>query len=225
MRKTLATLAVAGMTVVALAGCKGYQSADDGVSAQNENVQVAPAAGQATPATPSAATPSAATPSEVRSGNGTTVSVVNNAELGNIVVDAEGFTLYRFDEDTANPSRSNCDGDCAKKWPPAVSPTNWKEVTVAGIDRKLVKSIERADGTCQLTIAGWPVYRFAPDVKPGDIKGQGVGGTWFAVTPEGKKAASNGSGANVVPSKPVPSNTEPSNRTPASPNNEYSSGY
>jgi hypothetical protein len=31
------------------------------------------------------------------------------------------------------------------------------------------------------------VYFFAKDGKPGDILGQGVGGTWFAVNPKGGK--------------------------------------
>jgi predicted lipoprotein with Yx(FWY)xxD motif len=34
------------------------------------------------------------------------------------------------------------------------------------------------------------VYYFAQDKAPGEIKGQGVGGTGFAVTPTGGKAAS-----------------------------------
>jgi hypothetical protein len=31
------------------------------------------------------------------------------------------------------------------------------------------------------------VYYFAKDGKPGDILGQGVAGTWFAVNPKGGK--------------------------------------
>ncbi|WP_328891976.1 hypothetical protein [Streptomyces sp. NBC_00316] len=34
---------------------------------------------------------------------------------------------------------------------------------------------------------GWPVYRYAGDTKPGDLNGQGIGGTWFAVGTSGKK--------------------------------------
>ncbi|MFJ5213534.1 hypothetical protein ACIP98_02370 [Streptomyces sp. NPDC088354] len=29
---------------------------------------------------------------------------------------------------------------------------------------------------------------FAGDTEPGDLNGQGVGGTWFAVGPKGEKA-------------------------------------
>jgi predicted lipoprotein with Yx(FWY)xxD motif len=45
----------------------------------------------------------------------------STAQLGTVVVDGQGFTLYRFDKDSAKPPTSNCSGDCASKWPP-VSP-------------------------------------------------------------------------------------------------------
>ncbi|NUT93196.1 MAG: hypothetical protein HOY78_14355, partial [Saccharothrix sp.] len=112
--------------------------------------------------------------------------------LGTVLTDGSGLTLYRFDKDTASPSVSNCDGDCAKKWPPAVA--QGEEVKVAGVEDKLVDTIERADGTRQITVGGWPMYRFAQDAKPGDAKGQGVGGTWFVAAPDGKKAQQASSG-------------------------------
>jgi hypothetical protein len=40
----------------------------------------------------------------------------------------------------------------------------------------------------KLTLAGWPLYRYALDRKPGDWKGIGVGGVWWAITPTGQKA-------------------------------------
>lgn len=108
-------------------------------------------------------------------------------ELGTIVADAEGFTLYRFDADTADPPTSTCVDGCAEKWPPfVVDPTG--QLTLEGVDQGSVGMVQRPDGTSQLTIGGWPVYRFAADTAPGATAGQGVGGTWFAVTPDGKKA-------------------------------------
>jgi hypothetical protein len=38
-----------------------------------------------------------------------------------------------------------------------------------------------------VTLGGWPLYRFAADPGPGKWKGQGVGGTWFVVAPDGKR--------------------------------------
>ncbi|MFE7129231.1 SCO0930 family lipoprotein [Streptomyces sp. NPDC057638] len=121
------------------------------------------------------------------------LAVARNAQLGQVLTDSEGFTLYRFDKDTAKPSRSNCEGDCAKAWPvvPAAGAT-----PPAGVDASRYGSVARADGTRQLTVAGWPMYRFAKDTQPGEIKGQGVGGTWFAAAPDGKKASAGAGGGS-----------------------------
>ncbi|MFI8521287.1 SCO0930 family lipoprotein [Streptomyces sp. NPDC085481] len=112
------------------------------------------------------------------------LAVRNDATLGPVVTDGAGFTLYRFDKDTAKPSTSACSGGCAKTWPPVPAGST----RPGGVDAAKVGSLVRADGVKQLTIAGWPVYRFAKDTAPGQTNGQGVGGTWFAVTPDGKKA-------------------------------------
>ncbi|MFJ2645440.1 SCO0930 family lipoprotein [Streptomyces sp. NPDC087420] len=114
------------------------------------------------------------------------LAVWDSKELGEVVTDSEGFTLYRFDKDTASPPKSNCEGDCEKAWP-VVSAEGAK--APAGVDPALLGEVARADGTKQLTIAGWPMYRYAQDESPGDANGQGVGGTWFASAPDGKKAA------------------------------------
>ncbi|MFI6339094.1 hypothetical protein [Streptomyces sp. NPDC050535] len=107
--------------------------------------------------------------------------------LDPVVVNGAGFTLYRFDKDTADPSRSNCDGDCATTWPPVlISPGG--RIFIDGVDKSDVGVVKRTDGTLQVTLGGWPVYRFSKDLKPGDTNGQGVGGTWFGVTPDGQKA-------------------------------------
>jgi hypothetical protein len=39
--------------------------------------------------------------------------------------------------------------------------------------------------------------RYARDTAPGDAKGQGVRGTWFAATPRGKKAVESGADAGT----------------------------
>ncbi|MEU7133389.1 hypothetical protein [Streptomyces sp. NPDC046261] len=107
--------------------------------------------------------------------------------LNPVVVNGAGFTLYRFDKDTANPSKSTCAGECASTWPPVVVAQGGK-IFLDGVATSKAGTVRRADGTLQVTVGGWPVYRFSKDTKPGDTKGQGVGGTWFGVTPDGKKA-------------------------------------
>ncbi|WP_328311083.1 hypothetical protein OG432_13360 [Streptomyces sp. NBC_00442] len=121
-----------------------------------------------------------------------TLSTAKVDKVGTVVVDGKGFVLYRFDKDTAKPaSKSNCYGTCATQWPPALTTGS---VNVKGIDRSLVSTVTRADGSKQLTLAGRPLYRYAEDNAPHEASGQGVGGIWFAATPTGAKAAT-GAGA------------------------------
>ena len=84
-------------------------------------------------------------------------------KIGNVVVDAKGWILYRFDEDSANPSNSNCIDECAEKWPPALVKAEDDLPPLKGIDPDKVGAVERNDGSFQLTIGGWPMYRYAGD--------------------------------------------------------------
>jgi predicted lipoprotein with Yx(FWY)xxD motif len=119
-----------------------------------------------------------------------TLNVATTPMLGKVVVDKEGFTLYRFDKDTAKPPKATCNGTCALTWLPV--PADDADVTIEGIDKGLVGQVQRSDDTAQLTLGGWPLYRYAADHKPGDTTGQGQSGSWFAVAPDGKKAQAGG---------------------------------
>ena len=106
-------------------------------------------------------------------------------DFGTVVVDGTGRTLYVFDKDTASPSKSNCDGDCAAKWPPVLAGSGTPQLD--GVDAALVGTVTRTDGTKQVTLAGLPLYQFASDAKAGDAKGQAVGDVWWVVGADGKK--------------------------------------
>ncbi|MEU8438654.1 SCO0930 family lipoprotein [Streptomyces sp. NPDC029216] len=127
-----------------------------------------------------------------KSGPAGQLKVREMPNVGSGVTDGEGFTLYRFDKDTAKPPKSNCEGDCAKAWPVVLADD---PQAGAGIDASLLGSVTRADGTRQLTLGGWPVYRYAKDAKAGDALGEGVGGTWHVLGPDGKPA---GKGAGMA---------------------------
>lgn len=127
---------------------------------------------------PSAAPSQSAAPTVLR--------VAEAARLGKVVTDAEGRTLYRFDKDTARPPASTCLDSCANTWPPVTAPKG--RIQVDGVDQNLIGKTKRPDGLWQVTLGGWPLYRYAEDDGPGDVKGQGVGGSWFAAAPDGKKA-------------------------------------
>jgi predicted lipoprotein with Yx(FWY)xxD motif len=98
------------------------------------------------------------------------------------VLTTDGFTLYRNSKDAAKPSKSSCLGKCTATWPPVVA--NGPMGTNV-IDPAMMGSLRRPDGTEQLTINGWPVYRYAKDVQPGIVTGQGVDGVWTAIGIDG----------------------------------------
>jgi predicted lipoprotein with Yx(FWY)xxD motif len=178
-----------------------------GHSTAKANPSNAAATSSAPSADPSYATDSPApstdspapAPSPTRTWKGTlALAAVQNPNVGKVVVDGKGFTLYRFDKDTAKPPVSNCFKACAKLWPPVKFT---KHMKLAGIDPALIGNIMTKDGICQATLGGWPIYRYAKDAAAGDTNGQGVGGTWFAVAPNGKKAAG---GSAPAPAPPAP---------------------
>jgi predicted lipoprotein with Yx(FWY)xxD motif len=114
------------------------------------------------------------------------LNVVPSDQIGAYVADGAGRTLYRFDNDSAKPPKSTCNGDCARTWPPLLIKSPGK-IYPNGINPRILGYVERADGHCQVTINGRPVYYYSGDEKPGDFHGQGLKGTWFAVTATGGK--------------------------------------
>ena len=110
-----------------------------------------------------------------------------NSSLGQIVVDAQGRTVYFFDKDTANSGKSACSGSCAGLWPPVTTTSASPQVDgVTGT----VGTITLADGTRQVTLNGLPLYRYSGDSGAGQTSGQGVQNVWWVVSPSGAKVTS-----------------------------------
>jgi len=107
------------------------------------------------------------------------VGVTTNPQVGNILVDDRGMTLYRFTPD--QPSSSTCYDGCARAWPPVLVdavPTVPDATLSAGLGLA-----PRTDGTQQLTFQGAPLYSCIGDTQPGDVTGQASDGVWFVVNP------------------------------------------
>jgi predicted lipoprotein with Yx(FWY)xxD motif len=108
-----------------------------------------------------------------------TVNVRSSGDLGDILVDPRGMTLYMYTKD--EPSVSNCYDQCAAAWPPLMTdaaPTG-PDAVAAGLG-----TTTRTDGGLQVTYDGMPLYYWEKDQKPGDTTGQNVGGVWFVVNPQ-----------------------------------------
>src|SRR5205823_10776917 len=99
--------------------------------------------------------------------------------LGRILTDADGRTVYKYDQDTKGAS--SCTGACAQNWPPVQAAADPK---LAGDVKGTLGTLNRADGIKQVMYDDTPLYRFAGDASATDAKGDGVGGVWHAVHPE-----------------------------------------
>ena len=115
---------------------------------------------------------------------GSTIGLRRTA-VGNVLVAANRRTLYLFTADKAKTSA--CYGQCSSFWPPLIA-TN--PSAGRGLKASLLGTTKRKGGRLQVTYGGNPLYFFAKDRKPGDLKGQGFvhfGGAWWVVSASGKK--------------------------------------
>jgi predicted lipoprotein with Yx(FWY)xxD motif len=127
----------------------------------------------------------AATEAPVTSGATASVNLTQNDKLGSFLADDKGMTLYLFTKDS--PNTTVCYEKCAVAWPPLL--TTGDPVAGEGVDASLLGTIERTDGTIQVTYNGWPLYYYEKDKAPGDVVGQDVGGVWFVVSASGDQVA------------------------------------
>jgi predicted lipoprotein with Yx(FWY)xxD motif len=106
--------------------------------------------------------------------------------VGTALVDGQGRTLYLFEADKG--TASTCSGACASIWPPTT--TSGKPTAGPGVDAAKLGTTKRGDGALEVTYNGHPLYRYAPDTKPGDATGQGLnqfGAPWYVLAASGKK--------------------------------------
>lgn len=123
------------------------------------------------------ATTEAATTTEAPAAAGSVV--LASTDLGDILQDSEGRTLYLFNPDAQGDS--TCYDDCADAWPAFVEEGSAGE----GVDASLLGTTTRTDGAVQVTYNGWPLYYFSGDVAPGDTNGQALNDVWWVVDAAG----------------------------------------
>jgi predicted lipoprotein with Yx(FWY)xxD motif len=141
---------------------------------------VATACAAATAGTPVRAS---GTPSPTGTAAAATV-MTRTGPHGTYLVDGQGKSLYLFVPD--KNGASTCFGPCAAAWPPLTVPN--APTAGPGVTAGMLATINRPDGSKQVTYAGHPLYYFVGDRSAGDTTGQALnnfGGLWWLVTPGG----------------------------------------
>jgi predicted lipoprotein with Yx(FWY)xxD motif len=125
--------------------------------------------------------------------SGATVQTTDNADFGTILTDAEGRTLYLFEQDQGTTTA--CTTGCAAAWPALVA--DGTPTAGDGVDAGLLDTAKQADGTVQVTYNGHLLYRYSGDAAAGDANGEGIGGVWFVVSAAGEPVQQAGAGATA----------------------------
>lgn len=184
-------LLIMSVFVLALAGCAAQSGATQpgtpaATTAPSVGTQAAPTVEptvEAMATEPATAMPEATAAMTTTVTGPATVMISSNDELGDILSDDKGMTLYLFTKDT--PNTSNCYDQCATNWPPLL--TEGEPAAGTGADAALLGTTERTDGTTQVTYNGWPLYYWVKDQEPGDATGQDVGGVWYVLNAKGEQ--------------------------------------
>jgi predicted lipoprotein with Yx(FWY)xxD motif len=167
---------------LAIAGCGGSDNNDNSEGKENN---AAASGGNTYGSAGGSSNSSTAAETEGGSG-GANVSLGSVPDLGMVLIDSKGFTLYDFHKDKG--TKSMCNGACAEAWPPLL--TEGEPSVGNGAKESLLGTTTRDDGTTQVTYAGHPIYTFVGDKKPGEATGNDVdafGAEWYALMANGEE--------------------------------------
>jgi predicted lipoprotein with Yx(FWY)xxD motif len=180
-KRSITAAAGAFVAAMSLSACGLVSS---GSTASMDPTTDAPSAGSAM-----VPTPTASTMSTTRGG----LMEVKHTKLGLVLANPHGMTVYYYTADKRGSGVSNCTGSCAVAWPPVAAPVRLPAgVTLAGT----VGFIVRSNGEHQVTVNGYPIYRYEGDMAPGQTTGNGVGGKWWVIkVKDSAKSSSSGMGS------------------------------
>ena len=177
--RVLIALTVSSLLVAA---CGGDDDDDGAADTGDETTTVAP--DEEEPTEEPTEDPTTTLASEEGIDVAATVAIAETP-LGDTLVNESALTLYVFTNDSDNTSQ--CVDACADAWPPL---SYIGEPTYGdGLDESRFSTFARPDGSMQVAYDGQPLYTFSGDTEPGTTNGQGVGGVWNAVGPNGPIAA------------------------------------
>ncbi len=109
-----------------------------------------------------------------------TLNVSSSTGVGSYFVANNGMTVYAFKRDGLGVS--NCVDNCATAWPPYTVESAEGLSVPDGVLGE-VGTIERADGTLQVTYNQMPLYFWQNDAAAGDVNGNNFRTNWTIVAP------------------------------------------
>jgi len=177
VKRMIYALALLAVMAVAVAGC----GSGDSTSGSAYGGKGGSGGGSSTAS--SEAKPTSAGGAE---GGDGIVSAAKVGDLGTVLVDSQGLTLYDFHKDKGG--KSSCYGACAGAWPPLL--TDGDPQAQGPAERGKLGTTKRKDGTVQVTYAGWPLYTYVGDQGPGEANGNDIdqfGAEWYALQPNGQE--------------------------------------
>ena len=111
---------------------------------------------------------------------------LRHTEVGKVLVDSSGFTVYRFSKDPRNSDTCVKISGCTNLWPPLMS--SGRPVAGPGVRSALLSTIKLPGGGRQVTYAGHPLYRYSAATGKGEtgyVGAQQFGGSWYALNAAG----------------------------------------
>lgn len=193
MNRTLPAVALLALAaVLAIAGCgSSNSSSSSGEGGAYGSGGESAASTQSTTGSSTGGRYGSAGSSTSTGAGAAAVSVGSASKVGQVLVDSKGMTLYYFEKDKKGNGKSACNGACASAWPPLT--TSGAAKAMSGAEASMLGTIKRSDGTTQVTYAGWPLYTYTADTKPGEDNGtdsKAFGASWYPLHSNGEKAGS-----------------------------------
>jgi len=111
---------------------------------------------------------------------------LRHTEVGKVLVDSSGFTVFRFSKDPRNSDTCVKISGCTNLWPPLMS--SGRPVAGPGVRSALLSTIKLPGGGRQVTYAGHPLYRYSAATEKGEtgyVGAQQFGGSWYALNAAG----------------------------------------
>ena len=166
------TLLIGLMTMLpALGACA--DTADDDIALEQ------PAAEQTT-------LPEAA-PAPMQPEGGMMLQVSSAAAMGPYLTDGSGRALYLLEGEPQG--ESSCYDACAEEWPPLLAPQGAPSTGAGDVEASRIGTIQRRDGSAQVTYGGHALYYYHDDTGAGQTQGQDLTdqwGEWYLVQPNGQ---------------------------------------